>query len=316
MKSYIQTDGLPPTLNTTQDLKELALSPLYTSFCIASTNANVDDLNNHVVEFIVKRYNAIRTHLLAQEEVCENNEDTMLATAEKMADYDDHSIPVHDLHLFRGARVSLMRNIALSRAMANGSTFIVMEVGRHVIKLMNVTPGDFYGSVEMMFRVRLKVTLKGHFSFTRLQFPLRLAHAGSAHKFQGQTCFHPARVLYDVRTPPFCHGQSYVGLSRAQKSGQVIILSLAEHGRCVPCLIYPRLANWNDSHDSSVSSNTSGDNVDSDQFSDHSILESHDFNVDDGVCPRPRVHNDIHNSVDDEDLTSSSNDEHESTESD
>ena len=299
----VSTDGLPSTLDTLTDIKTLALSPLYNSFCISNTNVCVDELNDHSASFVGKQYAVPRTHLLAQEEVCKDCEDTMLATPEKMADYDDHSVPVHDLYLFRGARVSLLRNIALSRAMANGSTFIVMEIGRHVIKLMNVTHGDFYGSIEMIFRVRLKVTLKGSFSFSRLQFPLRMAHAGSAHKFQGQTCAHPARVLYDIRTPPFCHGQSYVGLSRAQKSPQVILLSLPEFGRCMPCLIYPQLTHWNSgvsmvpfksihvgtsSHDSEESQ---------DNNSDESTFEEQNFHVDDDPCQRPEEHSDIFNSI-------------------
>ena len=183
--------------------------------------------------------------------------------------------------------------------MANGSTFIVMEVGRHIIKLMNVTAGDFYGSIEIMFRVRLKVTLKGHFSFTRLQFPLRLAHAGSAHKYQGQTCFDPSRVLYDVRTPPFCHGQSYVGLSRAQKSCQIILLTLPEHGRRVPCLIYPRLANWSNAHSNHEKAHCEKEsNSDSDTQSIQSMYESNDFDPEDDICSvPPPPHSDMHNSV-------------------
>ena len=33
-------------------------------------------------------------------------------------------------------------------------------------------------------------------------------------------------------------------MSRAQESSQLIILSLRENGRCVPCIIYPKLVNW------------------------------------------------------------------------
>ena len=33
-------------------------------------------------------------------------------------------------------------------------------------------------------------------------------------------------------------------MSRAQESSQLIILSLPENGRCVPCIIYPKLVNW------------------------------------------------------------------------
>lgn len=127
------------------DVRTLARSPLYNSFCIANTNACVDELNEHIASFGVKKYKLRQHELLGQEEVCEGGEDTTLATHERMSSYNDHSLPVHCLELFRGARVSLLRNIALSRAMANGSSFIVVDIGRHVIRLMNITPGDFYG---------------------------------------------------------------------------------------------------------------------------------------------------------------------------
>ena len=247
MESHLSTDDLPPNLQSDESLRLLAKSRLFNSFCIANTNDRVMELNKHIAKFVVKHFHLKRTHCIAQEE-SEGGEDTTLATAEEMANHNEASIPVHDLPLFRGARVTLLRNIALSRACANGSTFIVMEVGRHSVKLMNVTPGAFYGAIEFMFRVKLTITLKSHYTFNRLQFPLRMAWAGTAHKFQGQTCVYPSKVFYDIRTPPFVHGQSYVGFSRAQRSSQIIVLSLPEFGRCLPCIVYPRLLNWDSSH--------------------------------------------------------------------
>ena len=235
-----------------------------------------------------------------------------------MSSYNDHSLPVHRLELFRGARVSLLRNIALSMAMANGSSFIVVDIGRHVIRLMNITPGDFYGAIETIFRVRLKVTLKDCFLFTRLQFPLRMAHAGSAHKYQGQTCVEPAHVLYDIRTPPFCHGQTYVGLSRAQKSKQVVLLSLPEYGRSVPCLIYPKLAKWDEFCSDADSSTTI-----SESDTEESSTTSRDSQISDGgnsdtfsvtdISPRPIPHSDMLNSNELDDVSTTNED---STESD
>ena len=124
-----------------------------------------------------------------------------------------------------------------------------------------------------------------------------MAHAGSAHKYQGQTCVNPARVLYDVRTPPFCHGQSYVGVSRAQKSSQLVLLTLPEYGRCIPCLIYPQLTNWDSpvtcEENNSVEDTSSRDSLDN---SDVSIYEAQDFQVDEEPCERPENHSDFFNS--------------------
>ena len=159
MESHLSTDDLPPNLQSDESLRLLAKSRLFNSFCIANTNDRVMELNKHIANFVVKHFHLKRTHCIVQEE-SEGGEDTTLATAEEMANHNEASIPVHDLPLFRGARVTLLRNIALSRACANRSTFIVMEVGRHSVKLMNVTRGTFYGAIEFMFRVKLTITLK------------------------------------------------------------------------------------------------------------------------------------------------------------
>ena len=123
MESHLSTDDLPPNLQSDESLRLLAKSRLFNSFCIANTNDRVMELNKHIANFVVKHFHLKRTHCIVQEE-SEGGEDTTLATAEEMANHNEASIPVHDLPLFRGARVTLLRNIALSRACANGSTFI------------------------------------------------------------------------------------------------------------------------------------------------------------------------------------------------
>ena len=140
----------------------------------------------------------------------------------------------------------LMRNILLSRGCANGNQFIVLSCGRHFVEAMNITPGEFFGQVEFFFRIRITITMKSQFSFTRLQFPLRVSFANTTHKFQGDTLLSKAKLLADVRLPPFCHGQAFVLFTRAQRGNQVIVVNEPCHPTSVSGMAFHELVHWDD----------------------------------------------------------------------
>ena len=58
---------------------------------------------------------------------------------------------------------------------------------------------------------------------TLVQFPVKLAHAITAHKIQGQTIPKPMTVAYDIESI-FEEGQGYVMLSRVQELKQVYLV--------------------------------------------------------------------------------------------
>ena len=68
-----------------------------------------------------------------------------------MAADTSHNIPYHELHLFRGCKIMLMRNILLSRGCANGNQFIVLSCGRHFVEAMNIKPGRVLWSSGIFF---------------------------------------------------------------------------------------------------------------------------------------------------------------------
>ena len=68
---------------------------------------------------------------------------------------------------------------------------------------------------------------------TLVQFPVKLAHAITAHKIQGQTIPKPLKVAYDTDSI-FEEAQGYVMLSRVQELNQVYIIDKFD-----PKKIYP-----------------------------------------------------------------------------
>ena len=59
---------------------------------------------------------------------------------------------------------------------------------------------------------------------TLVQFPVKLAHAITAHKIQGQTIPKPLKVGFDIDSI-FEEAQGYVMLSRVQELNQIYILN-------------------------------------------------------------------------------------------
>ena len=249
MKLYCSSADFPPHLRTRNNIKALAGTRLYKSFCCANRNREVEEHNNHISTFVQEHYQEPVITVTAQEDLCKTGQDhasTVLATPKYLANYKDSSVPRHELHLFRGCRISLMRNLMLSRGCATGVPFIVLSVGRHIVECMNISPGPFFGEIEFFFRIKIQVTLPGQFSFTRLQFPMRIAFAGTTHRFQGDSLDKDALLFADARYPPFCHGQTYVLMSRAQRGNQVIMVpeSGIEDVRKMPAMAFHELLNW------------------------------------------------------------------------
>ena len=65
------------------------------------------------------------------------------------------------------------------------------------------------------------------------QFPVKLAHAITAHKIQGQTIPKPLKVAFDLKSV-FEEAQGYVMLSRVQELNQVFIIEEFD-----ACKLYP-----------------------------------------------------------------------------
>ena len=83
-------------------------------------------------------------------------------------------------------------------------------------------------------------------NFTRKQFPLRYAYAGTVHRYQGDTVYE--KLLLDCRVHSFAHGQLSVAFSRATKAANVSVLASSEDvaARQVTGLVYREFLSFED----------------------------------------------------------------------
>jgi len=152
-------------------------------------------------------------------------------------------IPSHKLVISSGMVVVVMRNLDPSRGVMNGTRMIVSDISKsgRVVTLFHprVSSGEKqrYDPTRpfLMHRVKFSCRLggKGHF-MSRLQFPLRLGYAVSIHKSQSITL---DRVVVDLRSGVFEHGQLYVALSRVRQGADVCFL-LREDQESIRNIVY------------------------------------------------------------------------------
>jgi len=144
-------------------------------------------------------------------------------------DFDDRSYPApHVLDLKVGAQIMLTNNDQLGRWI-NGTVGVVNKIeetkeGNNIfIKLENgeiydVGPNKWEMYKFSFDRLSQKITSEIAGSFT--QYPLILSWAVTIHKSQGKT-FN--KVIVDMGTGAFTHGQTYVALSRCTTLSGLIL---------------------------------------------------------------------------------------------
>ena len=154
---------------------------------------------------------------------------------------------MNTLLLKNEAKVMIIHNIDVPDMLCNGQIGILKDMiktdGKNVdvlvIKLNNIKAGERnreknpklmekYPDCVFIERVSFQYTIGGRkaevgTTATVIQFPVRLAHAITAHKIQGQTFVSPAKVAMDLNSV-FEAGQAYVMLSRVQCLDQLYIV--------------------------------------------------------------------------------------------
>jgi hypothetical protein len=145
-----------------------------------------------------------------------------IITPEFLHTLDAPSLPPHRLKLKVGCPVIMLRNLAPSDGLCNGTRLTITHLSRFCMTgiIMN---GPFAGNIHHIPRMEnFSKDLDVPFKLCRLQFPVRPAFALTINKAQGQTL--QSAGLY-LRTPVFTHGQLYVALSRTTSKKSIHILT-------------------------------------------------------------------------------------------
>ena len=197
LKDYLN-EALPKRFPL-HNILDLASSTLYKSCIVAFTNARVDSYNEAVSKYIITKYK-ITTHTCVAQHEAQHTPGN-LVNIDMMTTYKDStsSLPPPTLMLFRGALVMLTRNFMPSRGLVNGAVFIVENVLKNTVHVINISgsreTNPFYGKKEILFRFTFPVDDSG-IKFTRKQYPLKLIYAGTTHRLQGETvCLQGRRHL-------------------------------------------------------------------------------------------------------------------------
>jgi hypothetical protein len=104
--------------------------------------------------------------------------------------------------------------------LTNNSRVRIIAIHRYCVEVLTV--GDCAEQNIRIPRISFKFRLPYGKSYqpARLQFQLHLAYAMTYNKSQSQTLF---KVLYDITSPPFSHGQLYVALSQVRNWKNIVM---------------------------------------------------------------------------------------------
>ncbi|GBM27890.1 hypothetical protein AVEN_256688-1 [Araneus ventricosus] len=101
----------------------------------------------------------------------------------------------------------LLRNLAPSKGLYNGTKLIVVQLQKNVIVAKKISADNNNESYLIPF---IPSGSNMPFQSKRKQFPIRLAFSMTINKAQGQTF---DKICLDLTKPVSSHGQLYVGLS-------------------------------------------------------------------------------------------------------
>ena len=204
---------------------------------LSARNIDVDEINEQVTNLLDASTERIYSGIDSTQN-CDNGEMNEVLLPEYLNSLNPSSLPPHKLRLRKYCIVMLIRNISINEGLCNGTRLQVIDFSNHLLKCKVLT-GDNRGSIVFLNRITLYSENEYPFSFSRRQFPVKLAFAMTINKAQGQTF---RKIGIDLRRDVFSHGHLYVALSRVRSwSSLKIYLGNQRTNRLVKNYVYKEL---------------------------------------------------------------------------
>jgi hypothetical protein len=151
--------------------------------------------------------------------------DHPVATADYLALLTHPGVPNHELHLKVGAICVLTCNLSIKKGLVKNARVVIKSLHRNYIEITLLSENAFVAGTHEYCIPRITFEfhpMNANFAVYRKQFPLRLAYATTFNSCQGLTL---DRVILDLRTEVFAHGQLYTALTRIHSQSHAKVLS-------------------------------------------------------------------------------------------